>query len=105
ATGAILLRSRLPGRTSASCSRACPCEGGGHGHQAPLAAHLVEAAQQELAEPKHRLDDPEHRLGRLLAQGVALLALFRLETMAHRCNWRWVLRQRRVFRETFSQRG
>src|SRR5208282_6642836 len=25
ATGAILLRSRLPGRTSASCSRACPC--------------------------------------------------------------------------------
>ena len=36
---------------------------------------------------------PEHRLGRLLAQGVALLALFWVwELMAHRFNRRWIFR-------------
>ena len=39
----------------------------GHGHQAPLAADSVEAAEQELAEPQYRFDDAEHRLGGLLA--------------------------------------
>ena len=28
-----------------------------HGHEVPLAAHIVEATQQELAEPEHRFDD------------------------------------------------
>jgi hypothetical protein len=54
---------------------------------------------------KHRLDDPEDRFGRLLAQGVSLLAVFRLEPMAHRFERRWILRRRRSFSETLSQRG
>src|SRR5258705_5060510 len=33
-----------------------PC----HGHEAPLATHLVEPAQQELAESEDRFDDAEH---------------------------------------------
>ena len=47
----------------------------GHGHQVPLAADIVEAAEQELAEPQYRFDDAEHRLGGLLAQGIELFAL------------------------------
>jgi hypothetical protein len=38
-----------------------PLEIPGHGHEAPLAAHLVELAQQKLTEAQHRLDDAEHR--------------------------------------------
>src|SRR6516225_7803692 len=34
----------------------------GHGHQAPLAANLIEPAQQELSEAQDRLDDAEYRL-------------------------------------------
>ena len=62
-----------------------------HGHEVPLAAHIVDATQQELAEPEHRFDDAEHRLGRLLAQGVEFLALGRLEAMIHRLKRRGVL--------------
>ena len=55
----------------------------GHGHEAPLAADMIEPAEQELAERDRRLDNAEHRLGRLLAQTVQLLALERLEVMGH----------------------
>ena len=37
-----------------------------HRHEGPLAAHFVEAAQQELTESERRFDDAEHRLRRLL---------------------------------------
>ena len=60
--------------------------------------------QQELAEPELRLDDPEHRFGSLFTQRVELLALFRLEPMAHCLNRRGVYRRRRIVCETFSQR-
>jgi len=36
-------------------------------HQRPFVAHVLQPAQQELAELHHRLDDAEHRLHRLLA--------------------------------------
>ena len=49
----------------------------GQGDEAPFAAYLVEPAQRELSEAEHRFDDAEHRFGRLLAQGIALLALGR----------------------------
>src|SRR5712675_2005712 len=44
-----------------------------HGHQAPLASDPIETAQQELPEAEHRFDDAEHRLRRLLAQGISFL--------------------------------
>src|ERR1700690_4638592 len=47
----------------------------GDGHEVPLAAHTVEATQQKLTEPKHRLDDAEHRLRRVVAPGGEVLAL------------------------------
>ena len=43
----------------------------GQGDQVPLAFGLGEAAQGELAKAHHRFDDAEHRLRRLLAQGVS----------------------------------
>src|SRR6478672_1754887 len=104
-------QTRLNGSRMARCGSVRPRQGEHplhvprHGHEAPLAAYFVQATQHELAEPDHRFDDPEYRLGRLLAQGVALLALFGLEPMAHRFNRRWIFRCGRVLCETFSQRG
>ena len=40
------------------------------GDELPLQLHLGQAAQPELAEAEHALDDSEHRLHRLLAQLV-----------------------------------
>src|ERR1700680_2744221 len=60
---------------SAAAERKHSLEVPGHGDEAPLAANLVEAAQQELAEAHYRFDDAEHRFRRLLAQAVKLLAL------------------------------
>src|SRR6266545_622245 len=54
-----------------------------HGDEAPLTLDIVEAAQKELAKAHHRLDDPEHRLRNLLAQGIELLAFRCLQTVAH----------------------
>jgi hypothetical protein len=48
-----------------------PLDVPGHGHDTPLAAHIVEATQQELAEAKHRFDDTEHRFGRLYRQSAS----------------------------------
>lgn len=39
-------------------------------NQRPLMASVGKPAQHELAESHHRLDDPEHRFDRLLAQRV-----------------------------------
>ena len=55
----------------------------GQGDEAPFAAYLVEPAQRELSEAEHRFDDAEHRFGRLLAQGIELLALGRRQAMGH----------------------
>src|SRR5215217_8354801 len=67
----------------------------GHGHEVPLATDVVEATQQELAEPECRFDDAEHRLGRVLAQGVQRPALGCLQPMRHRLNRGWMVRRRR----------
>src|SRR6266404_5464677 len=47
-----------------------PC----HGHEAPLATHLVEPAQQELAESEDRFDDAEHWFRDLFTQRIELPA-------------------------------
>ena len=39
-------------------------------HQLPFATDLLQASQREPSEAHHLLDDPEHRLDRLLAQAV-----------------------------------
>jgi hypothetical protein len=41
------------------------------------------AAEKELAQAHHGLDDPEHRFWSLLAQGVKPLAFGRLQTVAY----------------------
>src|SRR5277367_3421370 len=49
----------------------------GHGHQAPLAANLVEPAQQELSKAQNRFDDAEDRLRGVLAPAVEFFAFGR----------------------------
>src|ERR1019366_6620786 len=68
-----------------------PC----HGHEAPLAAHLVEPAQQELAESEYRFDDAEHRFRGLFAQSIELPAFWRFQPMRHGLDRRWVFRRGR----------
>ena len=58
----------------------------GHGHKAPFAAHIVQAAQQKLAESQHGFYDAEDRLGHALALGVELFAFGRLQTVSHGFN-------------------
>ena len=43
----------------------------GHGHEVPLAADMIEPAQQELAESQHGLDDAEHRFRGVFALSVS----------------------------------
>ena len=65
-----------------------------HRYQIPLAFDVLEPTQQELAEAHHRFDDPEHRLGGLLAQGVELFASPGLQPMRHllhRAGRQWLL--------------
>ena len=71
--------------------------------QAPLAAPTFDPAQQELAEPQHRLDDAEHRLRRMLAQGKKFLAVRRLQSMRHRLDQCWIFQRGRRRGETLSQ--
>ena len=42
----------------------------GGAHDAPLGAHLVEAAQEELAQATPLLDLAEHGLGQLLSEAI-----------------------------------
>src|SRR5450830_1699097 len=72
-----------------------PC----HGHEAPLAAHLVEPAQQELAESEYRFDDAEHRFRGLFAQSIELPAFWRFQPMRHGLDRRWVFRRGRCIGE------
>src|SRR6185436_1610847 len=60
-----------------------PLQVPGHGHEVPLAANLIESAEQELAESQHGLDDAEHRFRGVLALGVELPALKRLQAVGH----------------------
>src|SRR5208282_316468 len=76
-----------------------------HCHEAPLAAHFVEAAQQKLTESKRRLDDAEHRLWRLLAQRIELAAFGRLQPMGHGLDRRRIFRRGPFLRETLAKRG
>ena len=64
-----------------------PLQVPGHCHQAPLAADLVEPAQQELAKAENRFDDPEHRLRGVLSPGVELLAFGRGQAVRHGVDW------------------
>src|ERR1700733_15486608 len=61
------LRCALTAR-SAGAERIHPLDVPGHCNEAPLAADIVEPAQQELAESHHRFDDAEHRFRSLFAQ-------------------------------------
>jgi hypothetical protein len=76
----------------------------GHGHQAPLAANLVEPAQQELSEAENRLDDAEDRLRDVFAPSIELLAFRRRQAMQHgferrRVLWRWRAAAKRSSKE------
>jgi hypothetical protein len=46
----------------------------GHGHEAPLAADLVEPAPPELAQAENRFEDAEPRLRGVLSPSIELLA-------------------------------
>ena len=48
----------------------------GHGHEVPLAADMIESAEQELAESQHGLDG-------VFALGVELPTLQRLQAVSH----------------------
>jgi hypothetical protein len=55
----------------------------GSADDGPLGTHLVDAAQQELAEAACLFDLPEHRLGQLLAQPVGARVPASLDLRAH----------------------
>jgi hypothetical protein len=74
-----------------------------HGDETLLTLDIIEAAQKKLAKAHHRFDDPEHRFGGLLAQGIELFAFGRLQAAAHRFERR-VLRRRRRLCIAFRQR-
>ena len=76
----------------------------GHGHKAPLAAHVFEPPQRKLAESEHRFDDAEHRFRRLFAQGVESPALRRLQPIRHGFDRRRIFRRRRHRLEALLQR-
>ena len=66
------------------------CEGeqaldvAGRYHERPLAADVIEATQQELAEAGRGLDDAERRFGNLLAESLEFPAFGGLEAMRRR---------------------
>ncbi len=76
----------------------------GHGHETPLAANLLEAAQRELTEPERKFDDAEHRFWRVFVQGVERSAPRRLQPMRHRLDRRQVFRRFGRRREALAQR-
>src|SRR5512136_3456775 len=76
----------------------------GHGDEAPFAAHGFEAAERKLAEAHHRFDDPEHRLGRLLAKRIELSPFGRLQPMCVRLDRRRLPRRRRRLCKAFVER-
>lgn len=51
--------------------------------QAPFAAHLLQAAQQELPEPPRLFDLPEYRLGQCLSEPVAAAPTRSRQLQAH----------------------
>jgi len=73
--------------------------------QGPLAFHLLQAAQQELAESHDRFDDAEHRLHGLFAQGVPLPARLGLELVRHLFQGRCVGGERLRLGEAFAPAG
>src|SRR5260370_2311136 len=77
-----------------------PC----HGHEAPLATHLVEPAQQELAESEDRFDDAGHWFRDLFTQRIELPAFWRFQPMRHALHRRWVFRRGRRIGEALGQR-
>src|SRR5687768_392344 len=71
-----------------------PLEIPGQGYELPLTPNRVEPAQQKLAEPQHRFDDAEDRFRGLLAHGVELFAVGRLQAMDHGLDRRRMVRRR-----------
>src|SRR3954464_9561261 len=57
--------------SDSGCEGEQPLHVVGHGHEVPLAADVIEATEQELAEAERRFDDAEHRLGGVLAQAYS----------------------------------
>ena len=81
-----------------------PLEVPRHGHGAPFASYLGEAAQEELAESEHGFDDAEHRLRCLLAQAIELLAFGRSQAVGHGLGRRRVFQRRRRCGESLAER-
>lgn len=55
----------------------------GHGDEAPLALSFVQSAHADLTPAHHLLDDPKHRVDRLLAPFVQRLARLRGQLVNH----------------------
>ena len=87
------LESRCRSARSRGLQGKHPLQIPAHRHQAPLAPSVCQSSQLKLSESHHRFDDPEDRLGRLLAQGVTRVArrgLRAIPQLLHRrCRVRW----------------
>src|SRR3954454_17041004 len=109
---AFLPHSGLQPRPNAVIPASCgrdqgkhPLQVPGHGHEVPLPANMIEPAQQELAETEHGLDDTEDRFRNVLALGVELPALQRLQAMGHGLDRRRIVRRGRRLGEARAQGG
>src|SRR5215218_10992050 len=99
------LRARTtPFGLGGACEDEQPLQVVGHGDQGPLAADLVEPPQQELPKAEGGLDDAEHRLGGVFAQGVQRSALLRPQPIRYRLERRWLLGRWRGRGEALGER-
>ena len=80
-----------------------PLQVPGHNHEIPLAFDFVQPAQQKLTESEHGLDNAEHRLGSVFAQGVKFLAFGRLQAVGHGLDRRWIFWRSRSRGEALAQ--
>jgi hypothetical protein len=64
---------------------------------------MIEAAQQKLAESQHGFDDAEHRFRDVLALGVELSALQRLQAVGHGLDRRRIVRRGRCLGKALAQ--
>src|SRR5271156_4986115 len=101
---ALPLRRRARAAGSGGAEREHPLHVPGHGDEAPLTTNIIDPAQQKLAEPHHRFDDPEYRFRGLFAQSIKLFAVGRLQTVGHGLDRRRVVRRRRRSGKSLAQR-
>src|ERR1035437_8680961 len=77
----LIVPATVPPRVS--CHYSHPFDIPRHRNQRPFPSNRCKTTQQELPEAHYRLDDAEHGLHRLLAQGIERTPLDRFELMFH----------------------